>query len=62
MAGGGGGGAQQGQVIQGVIQQPVIQVIGMDINASFPVNIQPAGPGPILQQQGMILVAPISPP
>jgi hypothetical protein len=41
-----------------MIQQPVIQVIGGDINASVPVTIRKPGPGPVLQQQGMFLISP----
>ncbi|HEV8607032.1 MAG TPA: hypothetical protein VGQ99_16950 [Tepidisphaeraceae bacterium] len=58
--GGAGGGAQQGQQPGGggQIQLPVMQVIGLDINASAPVEIRKPGPGPVLRQQGMFLISP----
>jgi hypothetical protein len=61
---GGGGAAPQGAPLGGggaPIQQPNVQVIGLDINASAPVAIKRPGPGPVLQQQGMFLIE-ISPP
>ena len=33
-------------------------VIGLDINASAPVEIKKPGPGPVLRQQGMFLISP----
>ena len=56
--GGAGGGAQQGTGGGAIIQQPIIQVVGGDINGSFPINIQTPGPGPVLHQQGMFRISP----
>jgi hypothetical protein len=60
VGGAGAGGAQGGNLPAGgaQIQQPVIQIINLDINASAPVSIQKPGPGPVLRQQGMFLISP----
>lgn len=58
--GGAGGGAVQGGNLPpggAQLQLPVMQVIGLDINASAPVTIQRAR-GPVLQQQGMFFISP----
>ena len=56
--GGAGGAAVQQGTGGAVIQQPMMQVIGGDFNVSAPVAIKRAGPGPVLQQQGMFLISP----
>jgi hypothetical protein len=62
LVGGAGGGAapQGGNPGAGgpQVQQPVIQLINLDMNISVPVSIRRPGPGPVLQQQGMFLISP----